>query len=154
MHDNINSPSHYTDGGVETIDFIEGKGLGYHEGNIIKYVTRWKLKGGVEDLKKARWYLNRLISQHAPMSIGQLKNTECFRTPEELEKYLDSLNTITYDPPMTETYDPNNWAHSHIPTDITGKPFEYPRGWPYTKTGKCEPCKGRGKNGTCTHGED
>jgi len=46
---------------MQQIDAIEGMGLGYHEGNVVKYVSRWRLKGGVEDLQKARWYLNRLI---------------------------------------------------------------------------------------------
>jgi hypothetical protein len=49
---------------VETIDFIEAKGLGYHLGNVIKYVTRADHKGQkLEDLKKAQWYLNRAIEQ-------------------------------------------------------------------------------------------
>lgn len=48
-------------GAVQPIDLIEDMSLGFHEGNIIKYVARWKDKNGVEDLKKARWYLDRLI---------------------------------------------------------------------------------------------
>jgi len=59
--DVINSPSHYRHSGLETIDVIEDWELGYHEGNVIKYLSRWKKKGGVEDLKKAQWYLQRLI---------------------------------------------------------------------------------------------
>ena len=62
--DPVNHPAHYTVGGVETIDFIEAKGLGYHLGNVIKYVTRADHKGQkLEDLKKAQWYLNRAIEQ-------------------------------------------------------------------------------------------
>lgn len=62
--DLVNSPPHYTDGGIETIDFIEAKGLGYHLGNCIKYISRAGKKGdGVEDLKKAQWYLNRYIAK-------------------------------------------------------------------------------------------
>ncbi len=61
----IYHPSHYTQGGVECIDAIEaatGDGFaGYCAGNVIKYVYRYRNKGGVEDLKKARWYLNKLI---------------------------------------------------------------------------------------------
>lgn len=60
MTDPIN-PAHYRQGGIETYDFIEAKGLNYAEGNVVKYVTRWRQKGGVEDLEKARWYLDRLI---------------------------------------------------------------------------------------------
>lgn len=62
--DNVNHPAHYKAGGIETIDFIEAKELGYHLGNVIKYVTRAKHKGNeIEDLKKAQWYLNREISR-------------------------------------------------------------------------------------------
>ena len=60
--DNVNHPPHYKTGGMETIDFIEAKDLGYHLGNVIKYVTRAKHKGNeLEDLKKAQWYLERAI---------------------------------------------------------------------------------------------
>lgn len=61
--DAINSPSHYTSGGIETIDFIEAKELDYNLGNVIKYITRAEKKGRkLEDLKKAQWYLNRAVS--------------------------------------------------------------------------------------------
>jgi hypothetical protein len=60
--DEVNRPSHYTRGSMEVIDAIEGMGLGFHEGNIVKYVARWRHKNGVTDLKKARWYLDRLIA--------------------------------------------------------------------------------------------
>ena len=60
----VNHPPHYTDGKIEVIDFIEDKKLGYHLGNVIKYVVRSGLKGSeVEDLKKARWYLDRRINK-------------------------------------------------------------------------------------------
>lgn len=62
--DMVNSPAHYVVGGVETIDFIEAKGLGYHLGNCIKYISRADYKGDrLEDLKKARWYLQREIER-------------------------------------------------------------------------------------------
>lgn len=61
--DNVNHPAHYKVGGIETIDFIEAKQLNYNLGNVVKYVTRADHKGNnVEDLLKARWYLNREIS--------------------------------------------------------------------------------------------
>jgi Protein of unknwon function (DUF3310) len=61
--DNVNHPSHYKSGGIETIDFIEAKKLDYHLGNVVKYITRSDLKGNkLEDLQKAQWYLNRAIS--------------------------------------------------------------------------------------------
>lgn len=65
----INHPPHYTVGKVECIDAIESattclQGIeAVCTANIIKYVWRWKLKNGVEDLEKAKWYLNKLIEQ-------------------------------------------------------------------------------------------
>lgn len=66
MNDNVNHPSHYTQGGIETVDYIKAKLTkeqfeGYCIGNVFKYVSRYRYKGGVEDLKKARWYLTKLI---------------------------------------------------------------------------------------------
>jgi len=65
--DDVNSPSHYNKGGVECIDAIESSMTkeafcGYLKGNVIKYMYRYENKGGVESLKKAQWYLNKLIN--------------------------------------------------------------------------------------------
>ena len=61
--DMVNHPPHYKTGGIETIDFIEAKNLGYNLGNVVKYVSRADLKGNkLEDLQKAKWYLDRAIS--------------------------------------------------------------------------------------------
>lgn len=60
--DLINHPPHYTDGGIETIDFIEAKKLPYHLGNVVKYISRaGKKEDELKDVKKARWYLDRYI---------------------------------------------------------------------------------------------
>lgn len=65
--DNVNSPPHYTKGKFETIDVIEdivdelpGKEA-VAVANVIKYISRYKYKNGIEDVKKARWYIERLI---------------------------------------------------------------------------------------------
>ena len=58
MSDNIN-PTYYRKG-IETTDYIVSHSMNYVEGNIIKYVTRYKYKGGLEDIEKAEWYLARL----------------------------------------------------------------------------------------------
>ena len=61
--DPVNSPAHYTTGGIETIDFIEAKKLDYNLGNVVKYITRADHKGNkLEDLRKAQWYLSREIA--------------------------------------------------------------------------------------------
>ena len=64
--DNVNQPKHYTQGGIETIDFIEAKltreeVIGAYKFNIIKYGTRSHLKNGEEDLRKMHYYSDRLI---------------------------------------------------------------------------------------------
>ena len=63
-HDAVNHPSHYTRGKIEVIDFIEDQQLPYHLGNVVKYIARAGYKGDkLEDLKKARWYLDRYINE-------------------------------------------------------------------------------------------
>lgn len=62
--DMVNQPPHYRAGDpYETIRVIEAWNLGFNLGNAVKYISRWQMKGGVEDLKKARWYLDREISR-------------------------------------------------------------------------------------------
>jgi hypothetical protein len=54
-------PEHYKQGSIEPIDYIIANNLNFIEGNIIKYITRYKYKNGLEDLKKAQFYINKLI---------------------------------------------------------------------------------------------
>ena len=66
IQDPVNSPAHYGQGTIEAIEYIEDflteeEYIGYLRGNIAKYMHRWRYKNGVEDLKKAQWYLNKLI---------------------------------------------------------------------------------------------
>ena len=65
MDDFVNSPPHYTKGAIETIEAIEsalGKGFEFYlQGNIMKYIWRYTHKNQIEDLKKAQWYLSKLI---------------------------------------------------------------------------------------------
>ena len=65
MEDMVNSPIHYNKAGIETIDALEAMlvdGFDYYlQGNIVKYLWRFRYKNGIEDLKKAQWYLNKLI---------------------------------------------------------------------------------------------
>ena len=61
--DPVNHPAHYKYGGIETIDFIEAKELGYNLGNVVKYLARADHKGNrKQDLEKAKWYLERELS--------------------------------------------------------------------------------------------
>lgn len=54
--------SHYKDLEIQPIDYILGNSLGYCEGNVVKYVSRWRDKGGIEDLRKAKHYIDFLIA--------------------------------------------------------------------------------------------
>jgi hypothetical protein len=60
---------HYKAKAIQPWDYIASNELGYFEGNIVKYVSRWKNKGGVDDLRKARHYLDKLIE------LNVLENT-------------------------------------------------------------------------------
>jgi hypothetical protein len=71
IHDNDTiNPSYYRQGKMECIDAIEGLELPFHEAQILKYIVRWRSKNGTEDLKKAKWYLDRLIN----ISIDDIKD--------------------------------------------------------------------------------
>lgn len=57
----VTHPPHYNKGQIEVWDYTTDQGMGFLEGNIVKYVSRWRHKDGVTDLEKARDYLNKLI---------------------------------------------------------------------------------------------
>lgn len=64
MPDAVNNPAHYQSAaGLEAIDVIDAFGLGFCLGNVVKYVLRHGKKNGLEDLKKARWYLEHEIAR-------------------------------------------------------------------------------------------
>lgn len=75
MADMVNHPSHYTQGGIECIDALEAatinlKGIeAVCTANAIKYLWRWKEKGGIEDLEKSKWYIDRLIKKDNSKSV-------------------------------------------------------------------------------------
>lgn len=88
MNDNVNHPSHYTDGKIEVIDFIEDKNLNFHRGNAVKYIARAGKKNPekeVEDLEKAVWYTNREIQR----INGQSKNSVLIEHLEALKKFIN-----------------------------------------------------------------
>ena len=88
MNDNVNHPSHYTDGKIEVIDFIEDKNLNFHRGKAVKYRARAGKKNPekeVEDLEKAVWYTNREIQRIS----GQSKNSVLLEHLEALKKFIN-----------------------------------------------------------------
>lgn len=79
----VNHPSHYQQGDMEVIDVIEAftqecnASEAFYVGNVIKYICRFKKKNGLEDLKKARWYLDKLIDNYETVEIKE--DFECKR---------------------------------------------------------------------------
>lgn len=72
VHDPVNHPAHYTIGAIEVIDALEAWELGFHLGNAVKYIARAAHKGSLlEDLRKARWYLDREISRIEASASGE-----------------------------------------------------------------------------------
>jgi len=70
--DPINHPAHYKGNGIESIEVIEAFELGFNLGNVVKYVLRAGKKGSpIEDLRKARWYLDREIEKRTKACLGE-----------------------------------------------------------------------------------
>lgn len=84
--DNVNHPKHYTEGRkYEPIDIIEDWGLGMHAGNAVKYISRAGRKGDViEDLEKARWYVDRYVQKNDKFFIKLWQKTR--------RLFMDDLN--------------------------------------------------------------
>ena len=68
MNRNIISPDYYQKGNIEVTDFIIDQSMSFLEGNVVKYITRYKEKSGIEDLRKARWYLEKMIEEQVKHS--------------------------------------------------------------------------------------
>jgi len=69
MSNNNISPDYYKKGKIEVTDFIIDQQLSFIEGNIIKYVTRYKDKSGIQDLRKCRWYIDKLIETQMDIKL-------------------------------------------------------------------------------------
>ena len=110
MHDPVNSPSHYADGnGIECIEAIEASMTveefkGFLKGNCQKYLWRYTKKNGAEDLKKAKWYLDRLIT------IREME--------EAMEKTMREKTKET----LGISYDPDDYMASGCPDGFCPMP--------------------------------
>jgi hypothetical protein len=58
--------NHYKDLAIQPVEYIHANNIGYFEGNVIKYVSRWRAKNGIKDLEKAKHYIELLIELEAP----------------------------------------------------------------------------------------
>jgi hypothetical protein len=74
MADMIQNPPHYANNEIEPIDYIIANKLTYCEGNVVKYITRWRGKGGIEDLKKAKQYIDFIIEKEGVPKITESKD--------------------------------------------------------------------------------
>lgn len=95
---NVDHPKHYNQGAIEPITFIEDQSLGFHLGNVVKYICRSKYKGSeYEDLLKALWYLERHIqnveSEHDRSKNNPTNVTSLNRKFEEIGD-LEQLDTF------------------------------------------------------------
>lgn len=84
---------HYKNMAIQPIQFITANNLGFCEGNIIKYLCRWPAKGGVEDLKKARHYLDLLIESQ-PVKARELEDILADRYKHPISSVLDKPGTV------------------------------------------------------------
>jgi hypothetical protein len=149
-HDAVGSPSHYTFSEIQPIDVIEAWGLGFHLGNVVKYVARADHKGAsLQDLRKAAWYLNREIqrrARHAKAVLQTIRSAGPMNVDELLDdlgrqKWIGELHEppIDVDVPKTKQalieeldrlgrqglirYGPKGWEPLYVP-GLTSKPVE------------------------------
>jgi CHASE3 domain sensor protein len=118
MHDPVNSPSHYAQGGIESIEAIQasmsGEAFkGFLKGNCQKYLWRYEHKNGKEDLLKCQWYLNKLIEtiETDEAYAQQLENT--------ISDFFTELKTPIDE---TEPADPDAYMISGCPSFRQGPP--------------------------------
>jgi hypothetical protein len=74
LENEIKNPPHYTQGGIQPLDFIVSNGMKFREGNVVKYITRHEYKDGLKDLLKARQYLDDLIAEHMEDDGGGIQD--------------------------------------------------------------------------------
>ena len=95
MSESVNHPAHYNAGKYEVIDIIEGNnwGEGFNRGNAVKYILRAGIKNPdkeIEDLEKARWYIDREISRLKAEAAPKI-------TPEKIKAMYASPNWLTFE---------------------------------------------------------
>lgn len=119
MHDPVNSPSHYAQGGIESIEAIQASMSeeafkGFLKGNCQKYLWRYENKNGKEDLLKCQWYLNKLIET--------IETDEEFSPPAKdiVERFLDHAVMVPAD--EAEPTDPDAYMISGCPSFRQGPP--------------------------------
>lgn len=126
-NDNVNHPSHYADGKIEVIDFIEDKKLGFNLGNTVKYISRAGKKNPdkyVEDLQKAAWYLNREIENNTKINLNKMieeKNNPISDSADWKFKRADAVTVKEHD--KLELKNKNGVIHDYFLDNIKGKVY-------------------------------
>lgn len=92
MSDEIKVQKHYTQYSIQPMEFISKNNIGYIEGNIIKYVCRYKLKNGIEDLQKAAHYLEKLIERETSGKITLGDTVNETSTNKEVRQSMVEVN--------------------------------------------------------------
>lgn len=87
--------SHYKGFKIQPVEYCHANGLGFLEGNVIKYVTRHKEKHGREDLLKARHYLNMLLDLEYPEEKKEAQQNTFIYSPEYIQKHLEQFPNFT-----------------------------------------------------------
>ena len=77
--DDVKAQDHYTASSIQPVEYIVANGMDFLAGNVVKYVTRFRAKNGVEDLKKARVYLDWLIEREECGKITVARSKEVIR---------------------------------------------------------------------------
>lgn len=110
-NDPVNHPSHYTDGKIEVIDFIEDKKLNFHLANAVKYISRAGKKDPskeIEDLKKAQWYLTRYIqkkeAEEKLKAGGDIDGDEYVKEEKDMTVYICSYHMVDKDKDIDDKY--------------------------------------------------
>lgn len=137
--DMVNHPDHYiSETGLETIDVIEAftfdlKGIEATDtGNIIKYISRWKKKNGLEDLRKAQWYLNHLI-EHVELLEREndrpRQSREYFHDDIVLGSIKEVMEVLCKMDEIINTYGAVSVADLYDLVGITGRYRDNTYGW-------------------------
>tara|TARA_R110000765_G_scaffold16624_1_gene46493 strand:- start:542 stop:901 length:360 start_codon:yes stop_codon:yes gene_type:complete len=92
--DCTDKPWHYNRG-IQTTDYICSWGMDFCEGNIVKYITRWKYKDGLEDLKKARWYIDKLIADIEKSQSKAFEKSQSKASEKSQSKAFDQSTYIS-----------------------------------------------------------
>lgn len=131
-NDIVNRPAHYTDGKIEVINFIEDKGLNFHRGNAVKYIARAGKKDPakeVEDLEKARWYINREIERLKGLRGQEVQETpkgvrDCAYCRHETDPHTRDLCNHCYDGRYWEAKDTHKSCPNCKHAELKGACFD------------------------------